>query len=50
MVNGPFKTGNEPTSITIDPRGILYLPHQLAGSDSFVLLHFAAHRHAYRQS
>ena len=23
MVDGPFKTGNEPTSIAIDPRGIL---------------------------
>ena len=30
MVNGPFKTGNEPTSIAIDPRGIyIYLTNSL---------------------
>ena len=30
MVNGPFKTGNEPTSITIDPRGIyIYVANSL---------------------
>src|SRR6185437_14976551 len=30
MVNGPFKTGNEPTSIAIDPRGIyMYLANSL---------------------
>ncbi len=35
MVNGPFKTGNEPTSITIDPRGIfIYLSNSLDSSVS----------------
>jgi 6-phosphogluconolactonase (cycloisomerase 2 family) len=30
MVDGPFKTGNEPTSIAIDPRGIfIYLSNSL---------------------
>ncbi len=30
MVNGPFKTGNEPTSLAIDPRGIyIYLANSL---------------------
>ena len=30
MINGPFKTGNEPTSITIDPRGIyMYVTNSL---------------------
>ncbi len=30
MVNGPFKTGNEPTAITIDPRGIyIYITNSL---------------------
>ncbi|MGB0080341.1 MAG: beta-propeller fold lactonase family protein, partial [Terracidiphilus sp.] len=30
MINGPFKTGNEPTAITIDPRGIyMYVTNSL---------------------
>ena len=30
MINGPFKTGNEPTAIAIDPRGIyIYLTNSL---------------------
>jgi 6-phosphogluconolactonase (cycloisomerase 2 family) len=30
MVSGPFKTGNEPTSIVIDPRGLyLYVTNSL---------------------
>jgi 6-phosphogluconolactonase (cycloisomerase 2 family) len=30
MVNGPFKTGNEPTSIVIDPRGLyIYVSNEL---------------------
>ena len=35
MVNGPFKTGNEPTAITIDPRGIyIYVANSLDSSVS----------------
>jgi 6-phosphogluconolactonase len=30
LINGPFKTGNEPTAITIDPRGIyMYVSNSL---------------------
>jgi 6-phosphogluconolactonase (cycloisomerase 2 family) len=30
MLNGPFKTGNEPSSVVIDPRGIfIYLSNSL---------------------
>ena len=39
MINGPFKTGNEPTSITIDPRGMyIYVTNSL-DSIGFGLLH-----------
>ena len=35
LINGPFKTGNEPSSITIDPRGIfIYVTNELDNSIS----------------
>ena len=35
MVNGPFKTGDEPTSVTVDPRGLyIYLTNSLDSSVS----------------
>ena len=35
MVNGPFKTGNEPSAIAIDPRGIyIYISNSLDSSVS----------------
>ncbi len=33
LINGPFKTGNEPTAITIDPRGMyIYVANGLDSS------------------
>ncbi len=46
MVNGPFKTGNEPTFHRHRSARHLHLPHQLARFDSVGLLHLPAHRHA----
>jgi 6-phosphogluconolactonase (cycloisomerase 2 family) len=35
MLNGPFKTGNEPSALVIDPRGIyIYVPNSLDNSVS----------------
>ncbi len=35
MINGPFKTGDEPTAITIDPRGLyIYIANSLDNSVS----------------
>jgi 6-phosphogluconolactonase len=35
LINGPFKTGNQPSAITVDPRGIyIYVSNQLDNSVS----------------
>ena len=48
MVNGPFKTGNEPSSITLDPRGIYIYAQQLPRFVGLGLRHLPVHRHALR--
>jgi 6-phosphogluconolactonase (cycloisomerase 2 family) len=42
LINGPFKTGNEPNAICIDPRGIyLYVTNELDSTVSAFLINLA---------
>ncbi|HTJ30523.1 MAG TPA: beta-propeller fold lactonase family protein [Acidobacteriaceae bacterium] len=41
LINGPFKTGNQPSAITIDPRGaFIYITNQLDNSISAYAIDF----------
>jgi 6-phosphogluconolactonase len=42
LANGPFKTGNQPSSITIDPRGaFIYVTNELDNSISAYAITFS---------